>query len=181
MTIQLTLSVFDRLNHVQRYTKKGSLLDRQRIRSYATWILYNLRLPILLSSDILLGDSSWILFDNSSAEITNERPNTGHVVHGRHTPTPHSVVAIIPTLRMAFVQAFYIPEEINRVEAIAVLCVGLQWAASEFQESGMSFQCLVRQCSGGGYTHQRDRSIMEAPRPAVPTSYYSTWPQKQHL
>lgn len=40
--------------------------------------------------------------------------------------TPHFVVAIIPTLRMSFVQAFYIPEEINRVEAIAVLRLGLQ-------------------------------------------------------
>lgn len=44
--------------------------------------------------------------------------------------TPHSVVAIIPTLTMSFVKAFYIPEEINRVEAIAVLRLGLQWAAS---------------------------------------------------
>lgn len=61
LTIQLTLSAFDRLTHILRYTKQGSLLDRQRIRGYATWILYNLRLPIFLASDVLLGDASWLL------------------------------------------------------------------------------------------------------------------------
>lgn len=50
LTIQLTLSAmllsalcFDRLTHVLRYTKNGSSLDRQRIKGYANWILYNLR------------------------------------------------------------------------------------------------------------------------------------------
>lgn len=36
LTIQLTLSAFDRLSHVLRYTKNGSYLDRQRIKGYAT-------------------------------------------------------------------------------------------------------------------------------------------------
>lgn len=133
LTIKLTLSAFDRLIHVLRYTKNGSILDRQRIRSYATWILYNLRLPIFLSSDILLEDSSWILFDNSSVEMNGQIQVTLYT-----DATPHSVVAVIPTLRMSFVQAFYIPEEINRAEAIAVLCLGLQWAASGFQECHFS-------------------------------------------
>lgn len=34
LTIQLTLSTFDRLTHILRYTKNGSLLGRQRIRGY---------------------------------------------------------------------------------------------------------------------------------------------------
>lgn len=61
LTIQLTLAAFDRLTHVLRYTKNGSNLNRQRIRGYATWILYNLRMPIFLASDIMLGDTSWLL------------------------------------------------------------------------------------------------------------------------
>lgn len=58
LTIQLTLTAFDRLTHVLRYTKNGSHLDRQRIRGYATWILYNLRMPIFLAADVTLGDAS---------------------------------------------------------------------------------------------------------------------------
>lgn len=58
LTIQLTLSAFDRLTHVLRFTKNGPHLDKQRIRGYATWILYNLRMPIFLAADVLLGDSS---------------------------------------------------------------------------------------------------------------------------
>lgn len=53
LTIQLTLAAFDRLTLVLRYTKNGLLLDRQRIRGYATWILYNLRMPIFLASDVM--------------------------------------------------------------------------------------------------------------------------------
>lgn len=45
--------------------------------------------------------------------------------------TPHSVAAIIPTLNTSFAQAFQIPEEINRAEAVALL-LGLQWASVEF-------------------------------------------------
>lgn len=59
LTIQLTLSAFDRLTHILRFTKNGSHLDRQRIRGYATWMLYNLRLPVFLASDVvMLGDAS---------------------------------------------------------------------------------------------------------------------------
>lgn len=34
LTIRLTLSAFDGLTHIPRYTKYGSHLDRQRIRGY---------------------------------------------------------------------------------------------------------------------------------------------------
>lgn len=51
MTIQLTLSVHDRLVYLLRYTRQGSLEDRQRIAGYAQWILYNLRLPHFLARD----------------------------------------------------------------------------------------------------------------------------------
>lgn len=62
-------------------------------------------------------------------------------MNGQIPVTPHSVVAVIPTLKMSFVQAFYMPEEINRAEAITVLRLGLQWAASEFQECHFSVWC----------------------------------------
>lgn len=36
--------------------------------------------------------------------------------------TPHSVAALIPTLKLTFAQAFHVLDEINRDEAMAVLC-----------------------------------------------------------
>lgn len=102
--------------------------------------------------------------------------------------TPHSVVAIIPTLRMSFVQAFYIPEEINRVEAIAVLRLGLQWAASEFQECHFSVWCdnaavvaTLTKGTGALWRHH-DLRCLHLTTPSFWEVYaYSTWPQKQHL
>lgn len=122
LTIQLTLSEFDRLQHILRYTRQGSLLDRQRIKGYATWILYNLRLPIFLAADILLGDPSWI--QTAMRHMTILQPRSLMLGLIRVTiytdATPHSVAAVITTLKMSFTQAFFAPEEINRAGAIAV-------------------------------------------------------------
>lgn len=100
LTIQLTLSAFDRLTLVLRFTKNGSLLDRQRIRGYATWILYNLRLPIFLSADILLGDPSWLLAAIQHLSILQPKsPLPGLIPVFMYTDaTPHSVAAIISHL-----------------------------------------------------------------------------------
>lgn len=54
--------------------------------------------------------------------------------------TPHSVAAIIPKLKMSFAQAFQVPDEINRTEAI-VLLMGLQWASSEFTDCYFNVYC----------------------------------------
>lgn len=52
--------------------------------------------------------------------------------------TPHSVAAIIPTLKMSFAQAFQVPEEINRAEAFIL---GLQWASVEFTDCHFHIYC----------------------------------------
>lgn len=142
LTIQLTLSAFDRLTHVLRYTKQGSLLDRQRIRGYATWILYNLRLPIFLASDVLLGDASWLLAAIQHLSILQPKSlMPGLIPLTLYTDaTPHSVAAIIPALNVSFAQAFHTPEEINRAEAMAVL-LGLQWACAEFVDCHFTVKC----------------------------------------
>lgn len=54
--------------------------------------------------------------------------------------TPHSVAAIIPTLKMSFAQAFQIPEEITRAEVMALLR-GLQWASAEFFDCHFKIYC----------------------------------------
>lgn len=54
--------------------------------------------------------------------------------------TPHSVAAIIPTLKMSYAQAFHVPEEINRAEAMALL-LGLQWASAEFTDCHFRIYC----------------------------------------
>lgn len=54
--------------------------------------------------------------------------------------TPHSVAAIIPSLKKSFAQAFQVPEEINRPEAIALL-LGLQWASAEFTDCNFTVNC----------------------------------------
>lgn len=51
--------------------------------------------------------------------------------------TPHSVAAVIPALKMSFAQAFFVPEETNRAEAIALL-LGLQWTSTEFTDCHFS-------------------------------------------
>lgn len=115
-SIQLTLAAFDRLTHVLRYTKNGSNLDRQRIRGYATWILYNLRMPIFLASDVMLGDASWLLAAIQHLSILQPKSLLpGLIPMSLYTDaTPHSVAAIIPSLNLSFAQAFQTPEEINR-------------------------------------------------------------------
>lgn len=142
LTIQLTLTAFDRLTHVLRYTKNGSLLDRQRIRGYATWILYNLKMPIFLASDIMLGDASWLLAAIQHLSILQPKSLLpGLIPVSLYTDaTPHSVAAIIPSLKMSFAQAFQTPEEINQAEAIALL-LGLQWASSEFIDCHFTIHC----------------------------------------
>lgn len=123
LTIQLTLPAFDCLTHVLRNTKNGSNLDRQRIRGYATWILYNLKMPIFLASGIMLGDPSWLLSAIQHLSILQPRSLLpGLMPVSPYTDaTPHSVAAITPTLKMSFAQAFQTPEEINRAEDIALL------------------------------------------------------------
>lgn len=103
-TIQLTLPAFNRLTHVLRYTKNGSTLDRQRIRGYATWILYNLRLPIFLAADVMLGDPTWLLAAIQLMPILQPKSLLpGLIPITMFTDaTPHSVAAIIPTLKMSF-------------------------------------------------------------------------------
>lgn len=54
--------------------------------------------------------------------------------------TLHSVATIIPALKMSFAQAFQVPEEINRAEAIA-LHLGLQWASAEFTDCHFNIFC----------------------------------------
>lgn len=61
MTIQLTLTVDDQLFYLLGYMRQGSQKGRQRIASYAQWILVNLRLPHFLAMDILLGEPTWVL------------------------------------------------------------------------------------------------------------------------
>lgn len=121
--------------HVLRYTKNGSMLDRQCIRGYATWILYNLRLPIFLAADILLGDPSWLNILQPKSLLPGLIPIVLYT-----DATPHSVAAIIPSLKMSFAQAFEVPEEINRAEAIALL-LGLQWASPEFTDCHFTVYC----------------------------------------
>lgn len=60
--------------------------------------------------------------------------------------TPHSVAAIIPTLKMSFAQAFQVPEEINRAEAIALL-LGLQWAALSSRTATLTSTVTTAQSS----------------------------------
>lgn len=54
--------------------------------------------------------------------------------------TPHSVAAVIPVLKISFAQAFFVPGEINRAEAIALL-LGLQWTSSEFTDCHFTVWC----------------------------------------
>lgn len=111
LTIQLTLSEFDRLQQISRYTRQDSLLDRQRIKGYATWRLYNLRLPIFLAADIILSDPSWI--QTAMRHMTILQPWSlmlGLIPVTIYTDaTPHSVAAVITTLKMSFAQAFFAP------------------------------------------------------------------------
>lgn len=125
-----------------RFTKNGSLSDRQRIRGYAPWILYNLRLPIFLSADILLGDPSWLLAAIQHLSILQPKSLLPGLmpVSMYKDATPHSVAATIPSLKMSFAQAFQVPDEINRAEAIALL-LGLQWASAEFTICHFTVHC----------------------------------------
>lgn len=54
--------------------------------------------------------------------------------------TPHSVAALIPTLKLSCSQAFHVSDEINRAEAIAVL-LGLQWASADFLDCPCTVYC----------------------------------------
>lgn len=142
LTIQLTLPAYDRLTHVLRFTRNGSELDRQRIRGCATWILYNLCLPIFLAADVLLGDPTWLQAAIQHMSILQPRSLLpGLIPVTMYTDaTPHSVAAIIPTLKMSFAQAFQIPEEITRAEVMALL-LGLQWASAEFFDCHFKIYC----------------------------------------
>lgn len=97
--------------------------------------MYNLRLPIFLAANILLGDPSWI--QTAMRHMTILQPRSlmlGLIPVTIYTDaTPHSVATVISTLKMSFTQAFFAPEEINRAGAIAVLS-GFQWASSEFSD-----------------------------------------------
>lgn len=44
--------------------------------------------------------------------------------------TPHSVAAILPSMRLSMAQAFHHGEEINSAEAFTAL-LGFSWAASD--------------------------------------------------
>lgn len=102
---------------------KGTQKDRERVHGYASWILYNLRLPSLLRKDLLRGDPSWMRAALQDLDVLKPKdlldpPMTADLFTDA---TPWSVAAVLPAYAEHFAQAFQEKTEQNRAELVAAL------------------------------------------------------------
>lgn len=135
-TIKLLLSTYDGLIHLRRFVKAGSKKDRERRHCYASWILFNLRLPSFLTKDILRGDPSWLKAALQDLSILEPKKlmDPPMKVDLFTDATPWRVAAVLPATQEHFAQAFEERTEQNRAELIAALQV-LIWACSRVRDS----------------------------------------------
>lgn len=161
LTIKLQLSTFDKLFFLLRLTKQGTVKDRRRIHGFASWILYNLRLPSFLAKDILRGDPSWLQAALKDLNVLEPKEllNPPLAMNLFTDATPWCLAAIIPSRNAHFAQAFQHRTEINQAELTAAI-KGLMWAATLVSDTHITLYvdnastfCALR--SGAGRTLRR--------------------------
>lgn len=135
-TIKLLLGTHDRLTFLLRLVREGTDKGRERIHGFANWIVYNLRLPMFLTRDILEGDPTWLQAALRDLDVLRPRPIMDALISvNLYTDaTPHSTAAIIPFMDIAHARIFNKEEEINYAEMMAAID-GLYWASSELRDT----------------------------------------------